>query len=135
MKNLILIAIITVVAFTACTKAQTHNNVSIADNGNQKNTANGTQDKYQIGYGAKLNNSTHDGVVLVSCSMPVGTNEAKLLVQKTILRLENIALDTATMYIIEIKKFDGDPSDVGYRDAGFSCGCDNQRAVKSFVNQ
>lgn len=134
MKNLIIIAIIAV-AFAACTKAQTHNNVSIADNGNQKNTANGAQEKYQIGYAAKLKNSMHDGVVLVSCSMPVGTGEAKVLVRKTILRLEKIALDTATIDIIEVKKFDGDPSDAGYRDAGFSCGCDNQQAIKSFVNE
>lgn len=129
----IIITLIAVVAFTACNKAQTNNYLSVADAGNQKNT--GTPEKYQIGYAAKLNNSMHDGVVLISCNMPVGISEAKLLVQKTILRLENIKLDTATMDIIEIKKFDGDPADAGYRDAGFSCGCDNQQTVKSFVNQ
>lgn len=93
-----------------------------------------TAEKYEIAYAAQYNGtSMHDGIVLVSCSLPVSASEAKVLVQRTIFALENIKLDIATMTIIEIKKFEGDPSDAGYRDAGLSCGCDNQQPAKNAV--
>lgn len=91
-------------------------------------TKQGVQEKYQIPYSAIYKDAMHDGIVLVSCTQPPSEAEAKMLVQKTIASLEGIWLDVSTMHIIEIKEFEGDPSDVGYRDAGFSCGCTNQPA-------
>jgi hypothetical protein len=96
-------------------------------------TKQGLHDKYQIPYSAIYKDAMHDGIVLVSCPKAPTQADAKVLVQKTIATLEGIWLDTATMDIIEVKKFDGDPSDAGYRDAGLSCSCDNSPAKLSVV--